>query len=62
MELYRITYTRDDMKKDYVASILKWGRDEKDVLKHMLKKRPEKSGLCIFKKGGTGKILSIEKQ
>lgn len=62
MDEFRITYTRDDMKKDYVNTITKWGRDEKDALMHMLKKRPEKNGLCIFKKGGTGKILSIEKQ
>ena len=38
MDQFKITYTRDDMKKDYVNTISKWGRDEKDALKHMLKK------------------------
>ena len=62
MNKYIINYSRDDMDKDYIGTTAKWAKDEKTALSYILKKRPEKSGLCVFKRGGTGKILSISKQ
>ena len=62
MNQYKIDYSREDMSDNYIGSTLKWGRDDKDALMTILKKRPEKNGICVFKRGGTGKILSIKKQ
>ena len=62
MNKYIINYSRDDMDKDYIGTTAKWAKDKKTALSYILKKRPEKSGLCVFKRGGTGKILSISKQ
>jgi len=58
---YIISYSRDDMDDSYVGSTSKWAKDQNKALATILKKRPEKDGLCVFKRGGTGKILSITK-
>ena len=60
MNQYEITYSMDDMPDDYVGRTSKWARDEKSALKYILKKSPEKSGRCVFKRGSTGQILSIK--
>jgi len=52
----------NDMPDDYVGRTSKWARDEKSALKHILKKVPDKKGFCVFKRGATGQILSIEQQ
>jgi hypothetical protein len=61
MNQYEITYSMNDMPDDYVGRTSKWARDEKSALKYILKKAPEKSGRCVFKRGSTGQILSIKK-
>jgi hypothetical protein len=49
------------MPKGYIGKTNKWAKDSSTALKYLLKKKPEKSGICVFKRGGTGKIVSIEK-
>jgi hypothetical protein len=60
MNQYEITYSMNDMPEGYVGRTSKWARDEKSALKYILKKAPEKSGRCVFKRGSTGQILSIK--
>lgn len=48
------------MPEDYVGSTLKWARNEKDAVRLILKKNPDKDGSCSFKRGGSGKIISVE--
>jgi hypothetical protein len=50
----------NDMPDGYVGRTSKWARDEKSALKYILKKAPDKNGFCTFKRGSTGKILSIK--
>ena len=57
---YRIRYTRDDMPKSYVGESLKWAHSASDAVNLLLQKKPEKNGTCVFKRGGSGKILSAE--
>ena len=38
----------------------KWAHDEKGAIRLMLQKNPEKDGRCIFKRGGTGRIVSVK--
>ena len=52
----------NDMPEGYIGSASKWAKDEKVALKYLLKKAPSKNGLCTFKKGSIGKILSVEKK
>ena len=59
MNQYLIKYKRNDMPKGYVGSTTKWARDEKTALRFLLA-RNEKNGVAIFKRGGSGKILSVE--
>ena len=61
VDRYCIKYIRDDMPKGYIGKTNKWAKDSSTALKYLLKKKPEKSGVCVFKRGGTGKIVSIEK-
>ena len=60
MNQYEITYSMNDMPEGYVGRTSKWANDEKSALKYILKKAPENSGLCVFKRGSTGQILSIK--
>ena len=60
MNQYRITYTHDDMPNDYKGNIIKWAHTEKEAVKLILKKNPEKDGTCVFKRGATGKILTVK--
>ena len=39
----------------------KWAHDEKGSVRLMLQKNPDKEGKCIFKRGGTGRIISVKK-
>jgi hypothetical protein len=52
---------RHDMPKDFIDINYKWANTEKDAVKLILKKTTDKSGVCVFKRGGSGRILSIEK-
>ena len=49
------------MPKDFIDINYKWANNEKDAVKLILKKTTDKSGVCVFKRGGSGRILSIEK-
>ena len=60
MNQYEIKYTMNNMPDGYVGRTCKWARDEKSALKYILKKAPDKNGFCTFKRGSTGKILSIK--
>jgi len=60
MNQYEIKYIRYDMPNDYVGTATKWANDPKSALKHILKKSPDKNGVCSFKRGGSGKIISTE--
>jgi hypothetical protein len=58
---YCIKVMRHDMPKDFIDINYKWANTEKDAVKLILKKTTDKSGVCVFKRGGSGRILSIEK-
>ena len=50
------------MPDGFIDINYKWANNEKDAVKLILKKTTDKSGICVFKRGGTGRIISIEKQ
>ena len=60
MTEYEIRTKRDDMPEGYVGRNYKWAHDEKEAVRLLLKKMPDKTGVCVFKRGGTGKILSTK--
>jgi hypothetical protein len=60
MKPFVITYKRNDMPKNYTGKSIKWSHNEKDAVKLLLSKAPDKDGYCLFKKGGQGKILSVK--
>ena len=60
MNQYEIKYSMNGMPDGYVGKSSKWANDEKSALKHLLKKAPDKNGFCVFKRGATGKILSVK--
>ena len=60
MNRYRIKYTMDDMPKGYVGCCTKYARDASQALKYILKNKKGKDGFCVFKRGSTGRILSVE--
>jgi len=49
------------MPDGFIDINYKWANTEKDAVKLILKKTTDKSGVCVFKRGGSGRILSIEK-
>ena len=49
-----------DMPENYIGSTLKWARTKNDAVKLILKKLPDSNGGCVFKRGGMGKIISVE--
>jgi hypothetical protein len=61
MTEYCIEYKRDDMPENYTGKTFKWAHNEKEAVDYILQKRPEKDGTCVFKRGGTGKIISVKK-
>ena len=60
MNQYLIKYMRFDMPEGYIGSAIKWARTKNDAVKLILKKLPDAQGHCVFKRGGGGKIISIE--
>ncbi len=50
----------DDMPEGYVGSCTKYAKDSNQALKYILKKKKDKNGFCVFKRGSTGRILSVE--
>ena len=57
---YRIRYTRRDMPEGYVGDTSKWAHSSSEAVKLLLQKKPDSTGTCVFKRGGSGKILSVE--
>ena len=60
MNQYLIKYMRFDMPEGYIGSSIKWARTKNDAVKLILKKLPDSQGNCVFKRGGGGKIISVE--
>ena len=61
MNEYIITYKRDDMPVNYIGKTSKWANTDNDAALLLLKKKPDKNGLCVFKRGGSVRILQIKK-
>lgn len=59
MRVYRIEYRHHDMPKDYISRVEKFARDEREAVSYICKGKPDKSGLCITKKGAQITILSV---
>lgn len=59
MKPYRITYNRNDMP-NFQGSVVKYARDEKEALKHFCGSKPDKTGFFRMKRGGIGKLISVE--
>ncbi len=59
MQEYLITYSRSDVEGQ-VMRATKWAHDEKKALSYILKKIPAKDGSCNFKRGGSGRIISVK--
>ena len=60
MTEYEILTQHDDMPEGYVGKTFKWAHNENDAVLLLLKKKPEKDGSCVFKRGSTGRILSVK--
>ncbi len=60
MHRYRIEYIMDDMPKGYVASSVKYARDDKEAMKYIGTK-PDKAGSFRLKRGGIARLKSITK-
>lgn len=56
---YEILTQHDDMPDGYIGKSFKWAHSERDAILLLLKKRPDKDGRCVFKRGSTGRILSV---
>lgn len=61
MNAYIIKMKRRDSPSDCIDVNYKWANNEKDAVKLLLKKPPGKNGICVFKRGGIGELISIEK-
>jgi len=48
------------MPEGYVGDTSKWANGPTEAVKLLLQKKPDSTGTCVFKRGGTGKILSVE--
>ena len=59
MNEYEIHSTHNDMPKGYVCKTYKWAHTEQDAVRLLLKKMPDKNGTVVFKRGGSGTILSV---
>ncbi len=60
MDRYVIKVERLDMAPGNVQTYAKWANDHKQALKYIFKNRTA-DGYGTFKRGGTGKILSVKK-
>jgi hypothetical protein len=56
---YEILTQHDDMPDGYIGKSFKWAHSERDAILLLLKKKPDKDGRCVFKRGSTGRILSV---
>ena len=61
MREYIIKYTMNNMPEGYTGSALKWARNLDEAVKLILAKSGWKNNVTVvFKRGGTGKIISVE--
>jgi hypothetical protein len=47
------------MHPEYRGAAMKWAHTAKDAVKLILQKAPDKDGNCTFKRGGSGKIITV---
>ena len=59
MNQYRIKYITNDMPDGYIASVVKYDRDEKEALGHFCGTKPDKKGFFRMKRGGVAKLESV---
>lgn len=59
MREYQITFKNDQIGGIEFRTI-KWAHDEKSAVRLLLQKNPEKDGRCVFKRGGTGRIVKVK--
>jgi len=50
------------MPDDYVGRACKWAHTENDAINLLLKKKRDKDGNCVFKRGSYGKIISVKEE
>lgn len=59
MKEYEIKFKNDQIG-DIEFKTVKWAHDEKSAVRLLLQKNPDADGRCVFKRGGTGKIISVK--
>ena len=59
MREYQIIFKNDQIG-DVEFKTFKWAHDERSAVRLLLQKNPEKNGRCVFKRGGTGTIISVK--
>jgi len=57
---YEILTRHDNMPEGYVCKTYKWAHNDKEAVRLLLKKMPDSTGICVFKRGGTGNIISVK--
>ena len=50
------------MPDGFVAFYIKYAKDEKTALSYIIKAKPDATGIVVFKRGGSGKLISIERE
>ena len=60
VQRYQITYDNFDMPDDYTSKSIKWAHNEKDAVKLITKKAPDKDGICQLKRGSTARIIEVK--
>ncbi len=48
------------MPDDYTSKAIKWAHTEKDAVKLITKKAPDKTGICRLKRGSTARIIEVK--
>ena len=57
---YEILTQHDDMPDGYIGKSFKLAHSERDAILLLLKRKPDKDGRCVFKRGSTGRILAVK--
>jgi hypothetical protein len=61
MQDYYITFTHNGLPPEHNTSCaIKWAHDPKSAVRLLLSRNPDKDGTVHYKRGGSGKILSVE--
>lgn len=48
------------MPDDYTSKSIKWAHNERDAVKLITKKAPDKNGTCQLKRGSTARIIEVK--